>query len=476
MNSPFIKAVVFVLLLLTAQFSYALSLDEYLKQVNGANQGQIGAERQAEAANLKASEADLLFMPQFFTEARMASEGKKMNPPLLVFDRIETSSVSAGLAQQFSFGLQGKLYYSLSETKYVNSPMLTGSTAHFYDTNPTLELSMPLWGNGFGRTSRAQKSLILSGNQAEQYGAKALSKGYEIEAENTYWSLVARQEILSTQEKALQQAEGILSYVSKKAQMRLGEDSDVLQAKALVAARQLELRKAKSDEQSARRNFNIMRNSLSDEVPDKLDSIPYEVLQSLTLPGKKPSDRYDVKAAEAQTEAAVANSKIIDERNKPTLDVYGAYTFNGRGDSYSDSNSKLYGGDRGTQVIGLRLNIPLDFSASSNARAGARLSETAQKDQLSYKQLTQEKDWNMMTQQLQDAKESLALANKLVSAQTAKLNREKSQLRQGRATTYQVLLFEQDQSQAEIIHTQIASQILALRSGLKAYQHSGEEK
>jgi hypothetical protein len=124
----------------------------------------------------------------------------------------------------------------------------------------------------------------------------------------------------------------------------------------------------------------------------------------------------------------------------------------------------------------LRLNIPLDFSASSNARAGARLSETAQKDQLSYKQLTQEKDWNMMTQQLQDAKESLALANKLVSAQTAKLNREKSQLRQGRATTYQVLLFEQDQSQAEIIRTQIASQILALRSGLKAYQHSGEEK
>ena len=464
--------------LLEAQTGYALTLNEYLGQVRSSNNGLSGAQKQAESASDKSAEANLIFRPSFFAEGLTASDAKQSNPAFLRYDRIEADKYSVGLAQQFSFGLQGKLYYQFARTKYVNSTLPSlGAPDDYYDVNPILELSMPLWGNGFGRSSRAQKSLIISGNKAEEYASKAQLKGFEIEAENAYWSLVASKETVATQERALSSAEGILTYLRKKSSMRLGEDSDVLQAEALVAARKLELRKAVSQEQVAIKNFNAQRNLISNEVSDSLDPIPYSELKRLSVPEKRPSDRYDVLAAEAQTEAAAANAKLVAERNKPTVDVFGSYALNGRSyDSSSDANSHLYGGDRGSQAVGIRLQFPLDIISSSKARSGARLAETAQREQYSYKQLIQEKDWATLGQMLQDSKESLELADKLVVAQKAKLEKEKTRFRQGRATTYQVLLFEQDQSQAEVIRTQIAAQLLTLRSGIKAYETVRAEK
>lgn len=478
MQKRLLHALIALPFLLGAELSQALTLSEYLNQVRSKNSGLNGVEKQAEAAKAKIAEANLLFRPSFFADAMYANNGKQSNPALLSYDYIQSNKYTMGLSQQFSFGLQARLYYQIAQTNYLNSNLSSlGSPTNYYDANPTLELSLPLWGNGFGRTSRAQQILILSGNKAEEYASKAQMRGYEIEAENAYWTLAAIQETVKTQEKALASAQGILAYVKKKSSMRLGEDSDVLQAQALVAARKLELRRAVSEEQAARKNFNIQRNIVSDDVPESLEPIPYEELKKLSPPTKGPSDRYDVKAAKEQTEAAVANAKLVEERNKPTFDVYGTYGLNGRSnDSYSDATSQLKGGNGGTQSVGVRLNVPLDFFSTSKARSGARLAVNAQREQYSYKQLVQEKDWALLGQQLRDSKELLELADKLVLAQTSKLEKEKARFKQGRATTYQVLLFEQDQSQAEVIRTQTAAQLLSIRSAIRAYDADDLER
>ncbi len=464
-------------LIMSTESAKALSLSEYMDQVKSQNKGQVSANKSAQAASEMAEEADLVFRPNLFAEATTASDGKQATPPLLRYDRIESNKYSLGLSQQFSFGLQGKLYYQMAETQFVNSTLASlGGIEHFYDSNPALELSMPLWGNGFGRTARAKQTALLSGNKAEEYASRAKAKSYEIDAENAYWTLVAMRETLKTQGRALTSAEGILTYLRKKSNMRLGEDNDVLQAEALVASRKLELREAVSNEQAARKEFNLQRNIVSDDIPESLDPIPYQELRKIVVPKDRPSDRFDVKAAEAQANAAAANAKLVAERNKPTLDIYGSYAFNGRGISSSDANSNLYGGDRGTHLVGVRFNMPLDVSSAKQARTGARLAEVAQQEQFSYQKMIQEKDWNLLGQRLQDAKDSLELADKLVVAQKSKLEKEKTRFRQGRTTTYQVLLFEQDQSSAEVIRTRIASQLLMLKSGIRAYEtHLGEK-
>ncbi len=191
------------------------TLQDYLNQVHGKNQEQVGSQIGIEAAKLKAFESELIFTPKLFAETRIGSDGKPFNPPLLTYDRIDMQSYSAGLTEQFDFGLQTKLYYSLTHTSYINSPQLTGQPAAYYDANPTPEVSMPLWGNGFGRTSRAQKSVTIKSNEAEEFGFRARAAGNDVEAENTYWSLVVAREVLRVQKNALTQAQAILSYVKK---------------------------------------------------------------------------------------------------------------------------------------------------------------------------------------------------------------------------------------------------------------------
>jgi hypothetical protein len=79
------------------------------------------------------------------------------------------------------------------------------------------------------------------------------------------------------------------------------------------------------------------------------------------------------------------------------------------------------------------------------------------------------KDWALLVQQITDAKESLELAGQLVEAQQAKLLDGKKRLEQGRAITNEVLMFEQDQSQAKLQRLQLAQQLLGLRAALKLY-------
>ena len=450
--------------------AFALNLNEYLAQVQSGNRGQIGAEKQAHSAQLKWHEGNFLFVPSFFTEARFASDGQPANPPFLTYNRIDSQYYAAGLSQQFSFGLQGKLYYLLSHTNYVNAPLLTGNTGDFWDTRPVLELSMPLWNNGFGRAVRAQQQSIQDANRIEEYNAKSLFLSSLVDAENAYWGLVVSREILRTQKVALDYANSILDYVRKKARMRLGDDSDILQAEALVAARKLELNRAETEEQVARKGFNAMRGVVSDEVTELLDLIPYKALEAVAIPQERPGERYDVQAAHSQTSLASANSKIAVERTKPTLELYSTYAMNGRGDSTSNAISNLSGADRSTKVIGIRFNVPLDLSAANKVRSGALIAEEAQRDQYEQKRVLQDRDWNALVQRLKDSKGALLLADELVRAQTKKLSSEQKRLKNGRTTTYQVLLFEQDRSQAELSRAQLAQQALDLRSRLKLYQ------
>ena len=113
--------------------------------------------------------------------------------------------------------------------------------------------------------------------------------------------------------------------------------------------------------------------------------------------------------------------------------------------------------------------LPLNFKAVADAKAGAqRLKDSADinEQNLLY---TQEQDWIDLRQSLSESKETLKLSRTMESAQKSKLENERSRLRQGRTTTYQVLLFEQDYTNAQASTLAIANQIIALNAQLKLF-------
>lgn len=329
---------------------------------------------------------------------------------------------------------------------------------------------MPLLKNGFGRTARANKTATLSQSEADLYSSSAQAESLLLNAEMTYWRLSAAQEQLRIQEQALAAGKNILSYVNGKLGRNLGERADVLQADALVQSYSLQLQQAQNELKQAERAFNTFLNNQNTAQTPVLETFNYKNLENFVIPQGRPGDRPDVKAAQAQARASRAASELAAERNRPQLDVFASYKANGRGDEQRDAIRDVTEADRDTKVVGVRFKVPLYMTAANDTIRGARLQQSAAEKNESYLRYQQEQDWTDLVQKISETSQSLSLSVKMENAQKAKLENERARLRQGRTTTYQVLLFEQDYSQAQAARIRTATQLLGLQSQIKLYQ------
>jgi outer membrane protein TolC len=455
---------------LSGQALSALTLNEYLQQVQGQNLSYKGTTEQSEAAALKSREADLIFTPRLFAEGRVGSDGKPSSPPVFVYDELRSQSYLMGVSQQFRFGLQTKLYYEADRTEFAGANFGPGIPIKYWDASPKVELSLPVWGGGFGRSAEANEEITRQQNAAEQFSNQAQSLSYLAGAEAAYWKLSAWQDVVRIQEKALKAAEDILNYVTRKKNMNLGEQSDIVQARALFESRTLELQLARNERRAAERDFNTYMNRPAETPVENLQPIDFVAIEALPIPQSRPGERYDVKATAAQLSTAQASSRLVNERNKPSLEVYGNYALNGRDDQLNTALQNAYGTAHDTSLVGFRFNMPLNLSASGDAKAGALKAERAAEYNRQFSQFSQEQDWINLTRNLADARDNLRLLGKIENVQKTKVENERSRLKQGRTTTYQVLLFEQDYSQSSLTRVKSAANILGLYSQIKLYQ------
>jgi outer membrane protein TolC len=463
------KLLPFVIGSLMTSVSFAYTKDQYLDQVKNQNMSFRASEQQMKGTALLKREADLFFKPQFFFNAQKGYDSKLLNPPFLVFDQVRSERYNAGISQEFSFGVETRFSYDLVKTEYKGIDFAQGTANPYWDAIPTLELNIPLWGNAFGRTTKARKELTLQQRTFENKNAEAQAKRTLVEAEIAYWRLAAAQESVKIQRKALEAANNILSYVTNKKAKNLGEEADVLQARALMDSYKLQLEQAEIDERAARRKFNLFLNVDANSPVASLSPLDYVDLETSPVPTAMPGDRPDVQASKAQVAAARASSQLSAEQNKPTLNLYGGYAFFGRDGHQSKALSRAGWADRESAYFGVKFQMPLNVSAQADAREGARQSETAAELNHRYLSYAQEQDWTDITSLYKDAQTTLKLAKQMEKAQKAKLDNERVRLRQGRTTTYQILLFEQDYLAAEVARIRAANQIISLKSQIKLY-------
>lgn len=448
----------------------AMTLQEYLGQVETQSLAYQSSLASASGSRLVAREADLLTSPVLFATTKFNFDGKMNNPPASSYEDTRTNTYTLGVSQQFDFGLQAKFSYSAIKTHYVGAHFNPGVASEYWDLSPRVELVMPLLGNGFGRTLRANKEVSINQNLANEYSALAQSKTLMSDAEYAYWRLSTALERVAIQESASKAGQNIFSFVDNQKKKNLGESADVLQARALTEANQLQLQQAINEREAAKRAFNTFLNLPTDSEIPKLEAINYTALENTEVPTTRPGDRLDLKAARAQADLARATSVLITERNKPTLDVIGGYALNGRGVDTGLAFENASKTNRDAGYVGVQFQLPLNFKATSDAKAGAeRLRDSADINVLKIA-YNQDQDWTTLKEKLAEAKLTLKLARSMENAQRSKLEGERSRLRQGRTTTYQVLLFEQDYTTASSSRVQAARDIVALQTQVKLYQ------
>ena len=469
MNKKILLTAGFLLLIFVKDSSYGLSLSQYLENVKNQNAGYNSANTQIAASILLQKQAELYNAPNFFIKASKDSLRQDQTLSSLKYNA-DTQIYSFGVSKTSDLGIETSLSYDIDRYSY-KSDQNSNSLASHYQTNPKIALTIPLWQGYGGKLVKSNKDYIFYNHEYQKLNSLNSSVSSLIEAEKAYWQLVAARKIMAIEGKNLTQAKDILDYETRRLKMNLVEESDALQAKASYLEGRSKLELAKNNEILAAINFNQQLNINSDKVDAKLDDINFDSLAKIDLPSQRPGDRYDIAAANANMKSAVTNAKIIEETKRPSLNLVGSYAFNGIEKSSPKALSRSLAGNGKEAIIGLNFSMPLYFNTQNQVRQGAALSASAARINYQQKLSDQENDWQSLIQNLNYKKQNLKLLKEIALAQKLKLENEQKLFKQGRTTTYQILVFKQSYNRAELDSISRAYEILSLLADKKLYDN-----
>jgi outer membrane protein TolC len=453
-------------------FSAQLKLEDFLQQVEDKNQSMTASKLIVEGSQERSNEGKLIFRPTIFAEGRTVIDKKPTTNIQAQGDRTDYNFVTAGIQQQFNFGLQGKLGYNLSHTKIYNASPALLPVNDFHDGVATLELSQSLWRNFWGKESRSQETILTSQAQATKHSENFKIKATLAQAESLYWSLSQVRKVVTVQKESLERAQKIRNWNQNRLKSGLAESSDFLQADANYKARDYELKSTMQDLKNLQRAVNSVRGIDSEILIEDLEAVDTNKLKKLTLPSKADL-RDDTKAALELQKISKASTTLSIEKNKPTFEVYGSYALNGRNPETDTAVTNSFKTDHDTKAIGLRFVAPLDFMTTNDNISGYKKEQIAAEQNFQRKLFEQEQQWNDLASRFEDAKIKLSLVEKIEEAQKIKASNERERLNKGRTVTFQVLNFEQDYAQSELAKIQSETNILNIYSQLKTFRAGG---
>ncbi len=421
-----------------------LSLEQYLSQVREKHEGIQSATLSAEAAKKRAPESDLPLAWTLFSSVEQRNDHQ--TPLTLFFLQNNSTTYSLGLTKLTSFGLQARVATNAKKFTYIGLPPAYAAIIPFstyWDISSGVEVTQSLWRNGFGRATRAQQQIeeasALSAYHKSNYARIQLLS----QAQSAYWNAAASQQIIAIQKDNLKRAAKLVAWSKDRVSLNLADTSDLLQAEASYRLRELELLQSQSDLKNNARTFNSLRGIDSEEVSESLSPVYLENIEQ-TVPPMRAKFRQDVLAAQEDARAAESNAELGMEKNKPTLEAYANFYLNGRSPEQNSALALLGNGKYNLLVLGVRLNMPLEFGLLSSDKAAYVQERKAATLTLSRKQFEQESDWQGLLRRLDEGKAKLRLARTIEQIQKEKCLFEQRRLRRGKSTLFQVLQFESD--------------------------------
>lgn len=455
-------------LVLTLGSAHALTLDEYIKQVTGDNDGAKAAQLSADGALLRQSEGSLPFTTNVFFNADYADDQRLTGAPAFQGTGTRTKRFEGGLSQKFRFGLDASLGYLHQQTK-INGVDSIVAFSDFNDQQFQLKLNQSLWRNGFGSEARALEKAQVEQARALSFREQFNLRLLEADARVAYWNLLQAKANVAVQKEAVERSGKIRDTNKRKTDLRLTDRIDFLQSTANFQFRELQLRQAEQELARVSRTFNSLRGKEGDQVEDDLASIVTKMeIQRLTTPAKGEM-REDVKAILAQSLAERAQAEAAAELNRPKLDVFATLSTNGKANNWSRAYHQVNTDVYTQNAVGLRFTAPLDVGLLNDNKSGRRME--AQAADLRYKRKVFEVDreWDDTLTRYNDARTRLELVRQIEEAQKAKTLHERNRLAQGLTTTFQSLTFEQDYADAQLERLRLETEILALHARLRLF-------
>jgi outer membrane protein TolC len=445
-----------------------LTVENFLTQVKQSNPSIESSLLLEQAADELQNEGRHLYAPSLFAEYAHVYDKRPTLIPAFQGNKTVQDILKSGINHQSGFGLQSSVYYAMNTSTIFGVDPLFYPQPHLNVESINLEFKQSLLQNGFGRSTRALVNSKNALNQANLYQQKFQNKVLLSGAENSYWQLSIARAHVAIQQNSLDRTNVFHKINLKRARLNLIDSADIVASEAALKQRELELKNAIDLEKVAARVFNESRGTNSDQVAETLDSVSPEFIEKLPALSKT-DQRADVKAAQANVEVLRTNAVISKDERMPTLDVIAKLSTNGLDPNWGDALDQSLGTDYPAVTVGANLNVPLDFSKNNKVRKAYNKQILGAQKSYQYTLLQQETSWNTLNQQWMDAKARLALALELKKTQTTKLEKERQRQQNGRSTTYQVFLFEQDLLNVELLILETQQLAMNIYTQMKTY-------
>ncbi len=476
-----------------------LTLEAYLASVRDSNKTLRASVATISAGELRTTSPDIMFSPQFFSQATHTIDEKPVNNPLAP-TRIEATQLSFGIQKLWESGLQSQVSFNMTKVNLdqpdlpetiripfsLPNPLVAGGTlttaatvtnplrsvlpqTDYTEARTQIDLVQPLWKNAQGRDAELLRESTLTKISMQTLGERFKSKSLMAQAEAVYWQLALAQEAVRTQEGSIARFQKIRDWAKQRANSQLGDKADFLQADSGLRVKQFELEQAKKDRNALQRVFNTLRNVPGDEGEVKLSPLSAQALMNFAQKQGAEIKRLDVEAAKQAVKLADVEVEQSREKYKAQLDVFGSAAFNSLEKQPDDAIREAVQTKNPTYVVGLKFSTPLDHDIINRDREGLIRTSQAAKLDAEAKQFAAQQEWDDLLQQLKEAETRLRLSNEIEVAQKEKLNYEKQRLSVGRTTTYQTLLFEQDYANAQLATIKAKADILGIVAKLKSY-------
>jgi len=276
-----------------------------------------------------------------------------------------------------------------------------------------------------------------------------------VEACGHYWNLIYAQADLESKRLAFEQAQQILEMTEADMDEGRRPITDVLEARAVVAARKGEIIAAEETLRNAEDQLKLITNLVDDPamwerrlVPTTMLSATPQVIDEAACLREARTHRLAYTIAQAEYHALKLRTKLARNALLPSVDLVSQVSLTGIGRQYSDDVNQLKAGDFNTWGVGLTMNVPLGNHAARSILQQRSLEERQMQARMKALEHRITAEVKQAVRHIQTCLEQIEAAKQVREFREKNLDAAQERFGLGMSTSEEVLEAQQDMAEA----------------------------
>lgn len=453
------------LILLTAVTTNAMSLEEYMKVLLTKNKEILSYNYAIEAAQEKQIAGDLLLSPTLTLGYNVTSDKSQ---PSTIADKRETTNTNIGLSKKFSTGTSISL--AADTSKYAYTEPVTAGNNGYSRGGVGVTLQQSLWKDFFGRGTRLRQDREYKTMRLETLGYELKKRAALIQKESDFWDYVVAQENMKLKQDNLNRAKKLETWTSNRVYNGISDQSDLLQVKALVSLRELELSNAQDELKSistkVKENLELSEN---DPIPNLTADLSQTRSQVESLKQSKNIVKIESFLTILESEVKSNVSEETEDSLRPDLQLVGKYTTSAYSTDYSEAQKNITKTDRPITYVGLSVSWMFGSDAKSSQISSAKKDSLASQNKAAQAKVVGVSSWEEHLRKYELTKKNVKTLEKIAEFQRERAKAEQSKFSKGRTITSNVVSAETDSAEAEVNYLKAKSGLRKLEAATQLY-------